>query len=152
MITFHHYCDLREDSGSKLYHGSNSEQIVGRLRTNERDSGWFGAGFYLTAYPQYAQKWGKFVYQMAVPQGKFAEIRTDNSYNEIEFLGDAQAANQEAGDTEAWVDDERAWSKKFTDSLRRMGYVGVRIHVGQYPDIEVLVFDPSTITVLGKVN
>lgn len=41
-----------------VWHGSSSEKIEGEIRMNERDSGWFGKGFYVTAYQCYGLRWG----------------------------------------------------------------------------------------------
>lgn len=129
-----------------LYHGSNSDKMTGGLRIGQRDSGWYGKGFYLTAYPEFAKRWGKYIHRMSVPQGKYAEILIQG--NKTTYLGDAEKANQEAGGTEAWIDNEDAWSTAFTNSLRKMGYDGVRVHEGEYKDVEVVVFNPATIAVL----
>jgi len=141
-----------EQTGWELFHGSNNEQLAGSLRVNERDSGWFGAGFYLTAYPEYAKRWGNFVYKMYAPKGKYAEATFDDNYQKVHFLGDAEAANNEAGGTAAWIENESAWSAAFTNALKKMGYVGVRVHQSQHKDVEVLVFDPSHIQVGDKIN
>jgi len=132
-----------------LYHGSNSEQIVGTLYANERDSGWFGSGFYLTAYPEYAKRWGQFIHNMIPPQGKYAEINCYNNYQKIEYVGDAEKANELAGGKAGWVTDEHAWSQQFTNNLKSMGYSGVRINLDNHKDVEVLVFDPSKIKVVS---
>ena len=151
MRTWQKFLDERllENTGWKLYHGSNSEQFIGKIKVNERDSGWFGAGFYLTAYPSYAQRWGKFIYEISVPPSKFAEVITDNNYSKIEFVGDAQKADLQAGGTEAWINNETQWSQTFTKVLQQMGYDGVRVHVGNYKDLEVLIFNPSKLVVIG---
>lgn len=135
----------------ELYHGSNSEQIIGQLRTNERDAGWFGTGFYLTAYPDYAKKWGKHIYRMSVPQKKFAEVQVIGNYKKILF-GDSEFANKEAGGTEGWIENEHLWAQKFTSALKNSGYDGVRVNFDNYKDVEVLVFDPSHIIVIGKLD
>jgi hypothetical protein len=133
-----------------LYHGSNSPKMEGKLFCNERDSGWFGSGFYLTAYPDYAKRWGQYVYTMNVPAGKYAEIHCKNGYQQIEYLGDAEFANQFAGGNEAWIENELAWSQNFTNTLKKMGNSGVRVHIDNHKDLEVLVFDPSHIQILGQ--
>jgi hypothetical protein len=138
------------DNRWTLYHGSNSPEMTGELRTGNRDSGWFGSGFYLTAFPDYAKRWGKYVYQMNAPQGKYAEVQITGNYSKIEFLGEAEKANQEAGGNEAWLANEQKWSDDFKNILQRMGFIGVRVHMNQNKDVEVLVFDPSTIRILRK--
>ena len=139
-------------ASSNLYHGSNSEQIQGNLRIGERDSGWFGEAFYLTSDPEYAKRWGKYVYVMTVPDGKFAEVVVTGNYQKIDFLGDANKANQMAGGTAAWVDNEALWSETFKKALQQMGYAGVRVHNNGTKDMEVAVFDPSNITVVGRMD
>ncbi len=141
-----------ESSQWKLYHGSKSPKIVGQLICNDRDSGWFGSGFYLTAYPDYAKRWGQYVHEMLVPTGKYAEVQSTQDYNKISYLGDAEAANQIAGGTEGWIANEHAWSQAFTGYLKKMGYLGVRVHLGEYQDAEVLVFDPSHIQVIPNAS
>jgi len=89
---------------------------------------------------------------MQVPPMRFVEVQSDNNYSQIEFLGDAEAANQQAGGSAGWVENERAWSAKFTQVLREMGYGGVRVHIGDHRDVEILVFDPSTVQVIGRLE
>lgn len=133
-----------------FYHGSDSDQIDGPLRINERDSGWFGSGFYVTAYPEYAKRWGKYVYRVSVPSGKFVEVLVHGNYDRVEFLGDAESANQLAGGTNGWIENESKWSLDFTNTVKYMGYSGIRVHMNGRRDVEVVVFDPSTIQILGK--
>jgi hypothetical protein len=135
-----------------FYHGSDSEKIVGTLYSNERDSGWFGSGFYLTAYPWYAERWGKYIHKMIPPAGKYAEVNCDNQWNNIEYVGDAKQADQAAGGKVGWIENEHLWSQKFKDSLEEMGYVGVRVNVGELKNLEIVVFDPSKIQVLSESN
>jgi hypothetical protein len=135
---------------SILYHGSDSEKIVGGLYANERDSGWFGSGFYLTAYPDYAQRWGKYIHKMIPPVGKYAEVNATNGYKNIEYVGDAKKANEMAGGTVKWIENEHLWSKMFQSSLKDMGYIGVRVGIDGWKDVEVLVFEPSQIQVLDN--
>jgi hypothetical protein len=142
---------LEVTQGWDLYHGSKSEQMVGKFRSNERDAGWFGTGFYLTAYPDYARRWGKHIYRMTVPMGKFAEVQVIGNYKKIDF-GDAEFANQEAGGTEGWIADEMSWAEKFTNALKMSGFDGVRVHFDQNKDVEVLIFDPSQVTLGSMIN
>jgi len=67
----------------------------------------------------------------------------------IEFVGDAQKADLQAGGTKAWINNETQWSQTFTKVLQQMGYDGVRVHVGNYKDLEVLIFNPSKLVVIG---
>jgi len=155
MLIQTYYMHLKQISEQRepvLYHGSDSQQIIGPLRVNERDSGWFGAGFYLTARPEYAQRWGKYVYQMSVPQGSYAEVQVIGNYDKVKFIGKAEQANQAAGGTEAWIENEVAWSNAFTKNLKQMGFIGVRVHLDQNKDAEVLIFDPSQIQVIGQIG
>jgi hypothetical protein len=149
MKTFNKWLE-NLSQGWELFHGSNSEEFVGQIRANERDSGWFGSGFYLSAIPSYAKRWGKNVHKMIVPFGKFAKIQVIGNYKEILF-GDAEFANQEAGGQEAFNDNEHLWSKKFTEALKKQGYDGVRVNFDEHKDVEVVIFDPSKIQVLGKI-
>jgi len=136
-----------EENDSVLYHGSDSEKIVGNLYSNDRDSGWFGSGFYLTAYPDYALRWGKYVHKMIPPFGKFAIVNCSQDYK-CQYLGDAENANQFAGGTTGWVENEDLWSQKFKSFLANLGYVGIRVNIGEHPDVEIVIFDPSKIRVL----
>lgn len=141
-----------ESNQEVLYHGSNSEKIVGTLYANERDSGWFGSGFYLTAYPEYAQRWGKYIHQMIPPVGRYAEVNCTNGYQNIEYVGDAEKANQMAGGSHGWIENEHLWSQKFQSNLKQMGYIGVRVNMDQWKDVEVLVFDPSKIQIVNDAR
>ncbi len=143
--SFKQWILMQESNQNVLYHGSNSEKMVGTLYANERDSGWFGSGFYLTAYPDYAKRWGKFIHKMIIPDGSYAEINVSDGYSKIEFLGDAEKANQMAGGKTGWIENEALWSEKFKSSLKQMGYIGVRVNQDNWKDLEVVVFDPSTI-------
>lgn len=136
----------------ELYHGSDSEEFEGRIRIGERDSGWFGRGFYLSAYPKYAARWGANVFKMSVPKGRFAQINVTNNYKNITFVGDADKANQAAGGQEGYLEDEQKWSKVFSTFLVMKGYDGVRVNIDSYPDVEVLVFNPSQVRVMEKVS
>ncbi len=136
-----------------LYHGSSSPQLIGPIRMNERDAGWYGKGFYLSASPEYASRWGPYIHKMAVPSNlKFAFVKNTGGYTRIDFLGDAEKANQAAGGTNAWIEDEHGWAQIFNTALRQMGYQGVRVAFDDYQDAEVVVFDPSVIHSLGLVN
>jgi hypothetical protein len=134
-----------------LYHGSNSEQFDGPIRVQSRDHGWFGTGFYLTAYPEYALRWGRNVFEMRLPPGKYAEVRVVGNYSKLVFMGDAEAANQAAGGTVGWIENEALWARRFTDHLKKTGHTGVRVHFDEHPDMEVLVFDPSHAQVTGRL-
>lgn len=149
MKTFNKWLE-NLSQGWELFHGSNSEEFAGQIRANERDSGWFGSGFYLSSMPSYAKRWGKNVYKMIVPFGKFAEVKVIGNYKEILF-GDAEYANQEAGGKDAFNDNEHLWSKNFTDALKKQGYDGVRVDFDHHKDVEVVIFDPSKIQVVGKI-
>ncbi len=138
---------IQESDGITLYHGSNSPKLEGELRMNERDSGWFGTGFYLTAYPEYAKRWGEYVHRLTIPDGKYAKVLCSDGYNKIEYIGDAKKASDMAGGSAAWIENEEEWSVNFTDNLRSMGYIGVRVDMDRYPDVEVVIFDPSIISV-----
>ncbi len=150
------YLSFREfvenSSNLELFHGSNSEQISGPLRTNERDSGWFGSGFYLTAYPEYAKRWGNNVYKMIIPHGNFAHVVVEGNYKKINYIGDTNKANELAGGTEGWIENEHVWSQKFTSALKSMGYDGIRVEMNGNPDVEVLVFNPQIIQVVEKMQ
>lgn len=144
--------NILEDRSWELYHGSNSEQFIGKIRVGERDAGWFGHGFYLSAYPSYAARWGKNVYKMQVPKGRYARINVTDGYKKMDFLGDAEVANKMAGGQDGYLEDELKWAKLFTYNLYQKGYDGVRISIDHHRDVEVLVFDPSKIKVLGRIN
>ena len=130
----------------ELFHGSSSEKISGDIRMNERDSGWFGNGFYLSAFPDYAKRWGAHVHKMTV-SGKFAEVQVIGNYKELRFDKDAAIADKEAGGTVGWIENEHAWSSAFAKKLKQMGYDGIRVHFDENKDVEVVVFEPDkTIT------
>jgi hypothetical protein len=133
------------------FRGSKSEELLGELRVNERDAGWFWPGFYLTSDVTYASGWGENVFKMFVPNGKFAHVDVIGNYDQIEFDGDAEKANQAAGGTAGWIEDEAAWSRMFGRAMQEMGFDGVRVHFGQLRDGEVVMFDLSTITVVGRL-
>jgi hypothetical protein len=59
---------------TELYHGSKSSEVTGEIRVGERDSGWYGRGFYLTANKDYAKRWGPNIFKMSVPFGNYAEV------------------------------------------------------------------------------
>ena len=130
--------------GNFLYHGSESANISGPLRTSERDSGWFGSGFYLTAYPEYTKRWGQFVYRTPWPKGDFAMVTVIGNYAEIIFDKNGQLANDYAGGLDGWIRDEDAWSAKFKEFLVKNRFVGVRVAFDNKPDVEVVIFDPNT--------
>jgi len=137
-----------------LYHGSNSPSIQGALYTNKRDFGWFGAGFYLTAHLSYALRWGKYVYEMRIPVGKYARLSTN--YRTTSYDTDALEAHLYAGGDDGWILDEHLYAEKFTHYLMGKGYVGVRIALsntsgGYDDDVEVVVFDPTTIQVVRRI-
>lgn len=138
--------DVPTVSTEILYHGSDSEKIKGTLRTGERDAGWFGQGFYLTAYPEYAKRWGKYIYKMIPPTGKYAHVFVTGNYEKIEYDVAGQKANEYAGGNDAWIKDELAWAQKFNEYLIRNGYTGIRVNMDNYQNVEVVVFDPSKIT------
>ncbi|OGG09026.1 hypothetical protein A3J20_04100 [Candidatus Gottesmanbacteria bacterium RIFCSPLOWO2_02_FULL_42_29] len=131
-----------------LWHGSSSEKFEGEIKMNERDSGWFGNGFYLSSVPEYGQRWGKNLHPMIIPMGKYAEVKSIK--NNLEFSGDSEKANNEAGGTEAWILNEHEYSKKFTETLKQMGNAGVKVEVDGFKDGEVVVFNPSQIHILGS--
>ncbi len=141
-----------ESTQNILFHGSDSEKLVGQLYSNNRDSGWFGAGFYLTAYPEYATRWGKFVHKMIAPSGKYAEVNCTDGYNKVEYVGDAEKANQIAGGKEMWIRNSHIWSQSFQNALKQLGYIGVRVNMDQWKDVEVVVFDPSQVKTLENPN
>lgn len=143
----------KQSQSRVFYHGSDSEEIIGPLVTGERDSGWFGSGFYLSAYPVYANRWGKNIYYVAVPDGlKFAEASVIGNYEEIIFAGDAQKADEMAGGSNAWIENEQVYSDKIKSALQEMGYGGIKVHFGNNKDVEVVVFDPSQLEVKGRVE
>ena len=143
---------IKVANSEALYHGSDSEKFEGDIRLNERDSGWFGSGFYLTRYTSYAKRWGKFIYRAEIQVGKMAEVNCPDGYKNIEYIGDANIANENAGGDSAWMAKEWKWSQSFKKSLLKMGYDGVRVHMDGYKDAEVLVFDPSKVKVLGRLE
>lgn len=134
-----------------LYHGSNSDSFVGPIRTNERDAGWFGQGFYLTSFPNYAKRWGKNIFKISVPNGKYANIQVIGNYEKT-IYNNAEFANQEAGGHEGFIENEDLWSQKFTNALKRERFDGVRVDFDNNKDVEVVVFNPSKIQVLEKVT
>jgi len=142
----------RISQNNVLFHGSDSEQFEGDIRINERDSGWFGSGFYLTAYPEYAKRWGKYTYQVAYPTAKMAEVNVQGNYDKITFVGEAENANQQAGGNNAWITNESLWSQNFVKALQSMGYGGIRTNMNGHLDVEVVIFDPSAIQILGRIN
>ena len=135
-----------------LYHGSDSEEIVGKLYTGKRDPGWFGEAFYLTAYPEYAKRWGKHVYKMSIPPLKFAEVNVIGNYDNMEYLGDSKIAYEKAGGQNAAILKEYDFAVNFKKELKLMGYDGVRVHNDGQKDMEVAIFDPSNIKVLEKIS
>lgn len=140
-------------NGWLLYHGSSSENITGEIRVNERDAGWFGPGFYLSAFTEYAQRWGKYVFRIAIPTTiKFAHIKVVGDYEKIIFDSEAEKANQTAGGTAGWIENEKAWALKFGQSLRQMGYGGVRVDFDDHKDVEVIVFNPSQLKVVDRLD
>lgn len=137
---------------TELYHGSKSTEITGDIRVGERDSGWYGDGFYLTADKDYAKRWGPNIFKISAPIGKYAEVNhKNNSFDHPIFTGDSElaekAANEKAG---SWVENETLWSRTFSNYLKSKGYVGVRVNLPSRKNIEVVVFDPSEIKVVGK--
>ncbi len=130
------------------WHGSSSEKMEGEIRMNERDSGWFGNGFYVTAYQDYGLRWGRNLHPMLVPKGKYAELKSTKF--KIEYFGDSEIANVESGGTDAWVENEKLYSQKFTEKLKEMGNIGVKVEMDGYKDAEVVIFDPSKIHVIGS--
>ena len=142
--------EARNGDGWILYHGSSSPTMQGQLRIGERDPGWFGPGFYLTASKDYARRWGQHVHEFSVPQGlRFARVNIIGNYAKIEFDSVAQKANDMAGGTEAWIDDEHAWAQSFGKNLRALGVDGIRVRMNGADDTEVVVFDPSAIKHVG---
>jgi hypothetical protein len=133
-----------------LWHGSASEKIEGEIRTNERDSGYFGTGFYVTAYISNAKIWGKNLHPMIIPVGKYAEIESEEGFKNIKYIGDSEKANIEAGGTEGYLENEEKWSKRFTETLKQMGNIGARLKLEGHKDTEIVVFDPSQIHILGS--
>ena len=85
---------------------------------------------------------------MIIPMGKYAEVKSIK--NNLEFSGDSEKANNEAGGTEAWILNEHEYSKKFTETLKQMGNAGVKVEVDGFKDGEVVVFNPSQIHILGS--
>lgn len=139
---------------TELYHGSKSSEVTGEIRVGERDSGWYGRGFYLTANKDYAKRWGPNIFKMSVPFGNYAEVNhKDNTFDHPIFIGDSElaerAANEKAG---SWIENETLWSKTFSDYLKNKGYVGVRVNLPSHKDVEVVVFDPKDIKVIGKLE
>lgn len=132
----------------QLYHGSSSSKLVGKLRVGKRDSGWFGSGFYLTQYPDYAKRWGDNIHTIEVPDSlKLAKVNAPDGYSKLEFLGDSEIANKRAGGINGWISDEDAWSKSFTAELKRMGYDGVTLTLDSYEHAEVVIFEPEKLIV-----
>jgi hypothetical protein len=140
------------DTMPVMYHGSDSESFEGEIRMNERDSGWFGAGFYVSAYPNIASIWGKNIYKVKIPTGKMAKVTAESGFKNIQYLGEAQDANEFAGGTKTYQRSEYEWSNKFTEFLKEKGYIGVSVEVDGWDNMEVVIFDPSTIQILEKVH
>lgn len=131
-----------------LWHGSSSERFEGEIRMNERDSGWFGKGFYVTAYQDYGLRWGENLHPMLIPKGKYAELKSVKL--DIRYFGDAEVANTESGGNSAWIENEAQYSENFTTKLKEMGNVGVKVEMDGYKDAEVVIFDPAKIHVIGS--
>lgn len=131
-----------------VWHGSTSEKIEGEIRMNERDSGWFGNGFYVTAYQDYGLRWGDNLHPMLVPKGKYAKLKSVKL--DIQYFGDSEVANSESGGTVAWIENEAQYSENFTTKLKEMGNVGVKVEMDGYKDAEIVIFDPSGIHVIGS--
>ena len=129
------------------FHGSSSA-LVGAIRINERDSGWFGNGFYATSSQEYAFRWGKVLNTVELPEGNYAEVVVIGNYDKIQWLGLANDANENAGGWLAWMENEALYSENLTKAFVALGFIGVRIHFGENKDVEVVVFDVSTIKVL----
>lgn len=142
---------LENQLSAVYYHGSNSEQISGPIRVNERDAGWFGQGFYVTANMGYAQRWGNYIYEVAIPQGQFAQVTVHGNYDRMEYDPLGNEANQFAGGDEGWIRNEALWAQKFTNYLKQKGVEGVRIHAGSI-DTEVVIFHPEKVKIVRRVN
>lgn len=130
-----------------LYHGTGSEKIEGPLMTNTNDPGWFGKGFYATAYLEHAKVYGKHVFEVTTTATKFAEIQIVGQYDKAIYIGDAEEADRIAGGTEKWLQNDSEWAKRFTDVLKSKGYEGIRVSMNGKPDAEVVIFDPSKVTI-----
>ena len=128
-----------------LYHGSDSPVIQGPLRTGERDDGWFGPGFYLTASLDYAKRWGRYIYKMTAPPGKYAEVQVIGNYEKTMYDDISQKANEYAGGKDAWIQNELLWAQKFQEFLVKNGVIGVRAHFDNEKDVEVVVFNPASV-------
>ena len=126
-----------------MFHGSDSAEISGPFVPGRRDSGWFGRGMYATKYPEYASRWGSNVYASPVPDVPFAHIWTDDGYRQMHYDKAAKRADARAGGSDAFADDERAYSQAFRDALMADGYGGVRVGIGGHPDAEIVIFDPD---------
>jgi len=129
------------------FHGSSSA-LVGAIRINERDSGWFGNGFYATAFEEYALRWGKVLNTVELPEGNYAEVLVEGNYKKVVWQGLAATADQKAGGSIGWVENEFLYSQNLTKELIALGFIGVKVHFGEIKDVEVVVFDASTIRVL----
>lgn len=144
---------LQEINSPTFYHGSNNPNLIlfNQDPTDQRDHGWFGTGLYVTKYPAYAQKWGKYLYQIHIhPDIKLAKIHVANDYRQITYIGDAETANQKAGGDEAWIQNEKQWAQDFTQSLKEKGYDGVRIKINGKEDVELLIFNPTHAQIVGE--
>jgi hypothetical protein len=122
-------------------HGSDSAAIEGPFVPGRRDSGWFGRGMYGTVYPSYASRWGKNLYASPMPDIKWAELWTD--YHNAAYDPLTKHAHDVAGGDARWNRDERGYSQAFRDALMDKGVQGVRVHLGDHPDAELVVFDPE---------
>jgi hypothetical protein len=133
-----------------MIHGSDSDEISGPFVAGKRDSGWFGPGMYATMYPEYASRWGKNLYSAPIPNIRWAEMWTDADYRNMSFDPAAKRADEAAGGSEAFVRDEKAYSKQFRDALMSQGFGGIRVGIGGHPDAEIVVFDPDAAGVTLK--
>lgn len=122
-------------------HGSDSDAIQGPFVPGRRDFGWFGRGMYGTAYPSYASRWGKNLYASPMPDIRWAELWTD--YHNSAYDPMTKRAHDLAGGDERWIRDERGYAQAFRDALMDKGVQGVRVHLGDHPDAELVVFDPD---------
>lgn len=135
-----------------FWHGSSSEKIEGEIRMNERDSGYFGNGFYVSNYSSYSSRWGRNLHPMIIPTGKYGEVKVKGDYKDIKYIGDTEKADIEAGGKNAWLLNEREYSKKFSEALKQTGNIGCKIEMDGFKDAEVVVFDSSLIHTLGSEN
>lgn len=122
-------------------HGSTSREIEGRFEPGRRDHGWFGRGMYGTAYPEYAARWGENIHAAPIPDIRWAELWTD--YRDSAYDPLTKHAHEMAGGNERLVSDERGYSDAFRSALMDKGVQGVRVHLGNHPDAELVVFDPE---------